>query len=894
MKRLIPSQIKEESKVIKSLSLKDLAVLLVGALLLCCVLGSSFPFPAKVAFAIVIMIFFTIAVVTFDMVKGYKILMYWFQYIPRKKKFFNITEESLNITISDCIKMNDGYVSVIEINGIDFGIFDERNQDDYISSFCVALMEITNGKIIKLEKPLDLTQYIDNNGNMLDYYCGSDFKDKEDVGVKNKIDILTNQNNRMEEINTINRVNVEAFYIVICEETADACKSVAAQVQNMLKPLGLCPKVLDERGLRLFTKITLSTDLSEFSEADPEQGVSSDKIEIKSIREKSNKIVINGEKFKILCLGKYPYFVDNAWGHDMFSIDGARVVFNFKKYDGKSVNKVISHSMTELKSRMGNIKLREDEKLKIASNYQSLEMLLEQLMYGTNEALFNTECYFMYPENKHKEIMKAIRSKGIKTNDLLFTQYDGWLSMLPFLAMPDKNNRERVSPIQASSVSAMFPFVSKQLMDEKGSYLGRTNRHLAFWDPFFKSKSRVNGNMVCFGKTGGGKSFWIKKYVLSAAVNNETVIILDPDDEYGLVCRKMKGNWIDVSGEGGGKINPLQVFPSLEKIDESGNVIIDNGDVSSHRVFLADFFRIVFPNMTENCILNLNKFLAELYDNFKIYDEWSIAQLKPTDFPIFDDFLKLIQSKIKNSEKKYDAEEISTFKRLALYIEQIAKGGVYSRLWNGYTTLEIKNKFNVFNFQNLFKNNNNVVANAQMSLLMRFFNQEVIKNREMNKNSVIVNKIVIVIDEAHNFINPRFPIALNFMATMAKQIRKYDGALVVATQNIDDFIGVSAEMKAQAGAVINACQYSMIFGLFADDLNKIKSLYSNYVGGLTQTEIDFVTKAQQGEALFMVDVNTRMLVQIDLFDGELQYIEHIRPTAENTCEVDDEKMGETA
>ena len=108
---------------------------------------------------------------------------------------------------------------------------------------------------------------------------------------------------------------------------------------------------------------------------------------------------------------------------------------------------------------------------------------------------------------------------------------------------------------------------------------------------------------------------------------------------------------------------------------------------------------------------------------------------------------------------------------------------------------------------------------------------------------------------------------------MGKQIRKYSGALTVATQNIDDFIGVSEEMKAQASAVINACQYSMIFGLFADDVNKVKELYANYNGGLTQGEIDLVTRARRGEALFIIDINTRLPMKIEIFDGELEYME---------------------
>ena len=197
----------------------------------------------------------------------------------------------------------------------------------------------------------------------------------------------------------------------------------------------------------------------------------------------------------------------------------------------------------------------------------------------------------------------------------------------------------------------------------------------------------------------------------------------------------------------------------------------------------------------------------------------------------------------------------------------------------------------MLNFQSLFANNNRIVANGQMLLLMRFLNREVIKNREYNRSADHAKRIMIVIDEAHRFINPQFPVALEFMSTMGKQIRKYDGALTVATQNIDDFVGVSAEMKAQASAVINACQYSMIFGLFADDVNKVRELYANYNGGLTQNEIDYVTRARRGDALFILDINTRLPIHIDVFQGEVKYLE---PVKETPAEAAEDPAGETA
>ena len=147
--------------------------------------------------------------------------------------------------------------------------------------------------------------------------------------------------------------------------------------------------------------------------------------------------------------------------------------------------------------------------------------------------------------------------------------------------------------------------------------------------------------------------------------------------------------------------------------------------------------------------------------------------------------------------------------------------------------------------------------------------QEIIKNKSTNDKT----NIQIVVDEAHQFINPDFPVALTFMSQMTKRIRKYGGSFVVATQNIKDFIGQNENIKAKATAVLNGCQYSAIFGLNPDDINSIIDLYKSYNGGLTKKEIESISLAKQGEVLLIIDPKTRINAKINLYYNEIKYIE---------------------
>ena len=265
-----------------------------------------------------------------------------------------------------------------------------------------------------------------------------------------------------------------------------------------------------------------------------------------------------------------------------------------------------------------------------------------------------------------------------------------------------------------------------------------------------------------------------------------------------------------------------------------------------------------------------------LYEKFNITDYTDVSKLTPKDFPVLEDLYNeveaMAEAELNNPNAlAYNKETLVILKN---NLKAFKTGGVHSKLWNGHTTLVLANDLTVLSFQSLFSANNTIVANAQMLLVMRYLMQEIIKNKNNNELYGTDKNVVVAVDEAHQFINPKFPVALDFMAQMVKRIRKYGGAMIVTTQNINDFVGLSEETKAKATAVINGCQYTMVFGLNPNDINNMIDLYKNS-GGLTQNEIDVLVDARQGEALFMVDNNTRMSVKIHLIDGEEDYI--IRP-----------------
>ena len=151
-----------------------------------------------------------------------------------------------------------------------------------------------------------------------------------------------------------------------------------------------------------------------------------------------------------------------------------------------------------------------------------------------------------------------------------------------------------------------------------------------------------------------------------------------------------------------------------------------------------------------------------------------LTMLAPSDYPIFDDLAALIDEKLAKTGDDYNR---ACLKVIENYIAKFKSGGRNSNLWNGASDFETDENFVCFDFQKLLAGKNGLTANAQMLLVLKYLENEVIKNRDYNLKNGTDRKIIVVVDEAHLFIDEKYPIALDFMYQLAKRIRKYNGML---------------------------------------------------------------------------------------------------------------------
>ncbi len=154
-----------------------------------------------------------------------------------------------------------------------------------------------------------------------------------------------------------------------------------------------------------------------------------------------------------------------------------------------------------------------------------------------------------------------------------------------------------------------------------------------------------------------------------------------------------------------------------------------------------------------------------------------------------------------------------------------------------------------------------ILSKSYLSLLLifRFIEQEVINTRELNKKGLDL-KTMIICDEAHLFIDSKYPIALDFFYQMNKRIRKYNGSFIPATQNISDWNG-NSELRNKTSTILKNSQYLFIFKLSAPDMKDVIDVYK--IGeAFNDEEQRIIISAAIGEAFYVGSTEFRTSIKI--------------------------------
>ena len=497
----------------------------------------------------------------------------------------------------------------------------------------------------------------------------------------------------------------------------------------------------------------------------------------------------------------------------------------------------------KLKAGTNNIQ----ESVEAESNLQDVIDLVANLRHA-KEPLLHCAVFIELKArdlDKLKELqndisMELTRAK-ITYDRLTLRQRDGFLSVMPMGRNQFGPLYERVLP--ASSVANLYPFNFSGKTDPRGLYIGRdkfgTN---ILVDLERRSEDKTTSNVLILGNSGQGKSYLLKLLLTNIRESGKSVICLDPEGEYMDICDALGGTYIDfMSGEH--TINPLEPKAwsdgEAENDPEAPEAFRKVTRLSQHISFLKDFFR-AYKDFNDQQIDTIELLLSKLYSMFGITDRTDYSKLRSSDYPTMQDFYMLCDKTYRDydpAQKNLYSEE--TIQQVCLGIHSMCVGAE-SKYFNGHSNITGA-LFLVFGVKGLMDTNKRL-KDAMLFNILSFMS-----NQLLGQGNTAAS-----IDELYLFLTNM--TAIEYIRNCMKRVRKKDSSIILASQNIEDFLIPS--IREYTKPMFSIPTHQFLFNAGQINANEFMDALQ-----VEPAEFDLIKYPERGTCLYRCG-NERYLLQV--------------------------------
>ena len=371
---------------------------------------------------------------------------------------------------------------------------------------------------------------------------------------------------------------------------------------------------------------------------------------------KRNSLVIGENLGKVYGAVRYPQKVDMGWLSKITNIPSTIVSVGITPIDNGSLISAISKSIVQQRGAADSAKdpLTRQRAEKAAEDGERIMQRIDQegetvammsltvMPIAQDEANFTKVC---------RRVESAFNIQKCKVRTLANLQKEGFQSISP--TYPANSTVDSIVSriIPMSTFVGGFPFASSGYNDGRGYYFAKdSNGGLVILDTWERGNDRTNSSFVIMGVAGIGKSTVVKHIMLSEYMKGTKILCIDPESEYKDMCRNLNGSWLNAGGGKNGRSNLLQIRPApRDDDDETDKLYTDEGngmsDMALHMKTLEIEFSLYLPSLTDMQKAILKQTIIELYNQFGIFWETDIRQLKATDFPILSDLHALLEKK---------------------------------------------------------------------------------------------------------------------------------------------------------------------------------------------------------------------------------------------------------
>ena len=411
----------------------------------------------------------------------------------------------------------------------------------------------------------------------------------------------------------------------------------------------------------------------------------------------------------------------------------------------------------------------QDVKTLVGSMHRNKESLMHCAVYMELIASDQTEFEIL----QNQVTVELTRAK-LNVDKLKLRQQQGFCCVSPCGYNAFGTEYERVLP--AGSVANLFPFNYSGKTDRKGFYIGKDkcgSNIVVDFDQ--RDEDKTSANILILGNTGQGKSFLMKLLLLNFLEAGKSIITLDVEHEQWEMCRAGGGCFADII-EGTYKINLLE--PRCWDTDadpydvDAPSAFRQSTRLAQHISFLKDVLRC-YKDFTTAQIDTIEILLMRLYTEWGITEETDFSQMKSEDYPILSELYDYIEIEYLNfDEQKPQLYTKEMLQQVLLGLYSMCKGAD-AKFFNGHSNLT-STRFLVFGVKGL----NEVAANVRSTILLNLLSY-------MTDKLLIEGNTVAALDELYIWMGN--PVAVEYIRNALKRVRKKNSAMLMASQNVEDF-----------------------------------------------------------------------------------------------------------
>ena len=433
--------------------------------------------------------------------------------------------------------------------------------------------------------------------------------------------------------------------------------------------------------------------------------------------------------------------------------------------------KIISNAAN--KNRMDRSNTNDLQQTVLAeSNLQDVTTIVAQ-MHRNREPLLHTAVYLelcAHDLDKLKllqtEVLTELIRSKLNVDRLLLRQQQGFQCVMPSGYNRFRDQFERVLP--ASSVANLYPFNYSGKTDPQGFYIGRDKFGSNVLVDFNRrADDKTNANILILGNSGQGKSYLLKLLLTNLRESGMHICALDPEMEYEDLTNNLGGCFIDLMS-GDYIINPLEPKTwddagSPEELDAPQTFRI-RSRLSQHISFLKDFFRS-YKDFTDREIDVIEIMLQ------KLYARWGLTD--PEDYPILSDLYAFMEEEYRSFDaKNYPLYTAEMLQSILLGLNSMCVGAE-SKFFNGHTNIT-DDSFITFGVKGLLQASRNL-KDALLFNVLSFMSDELLTQ----------GNTAASLDEFYLFLSNL--TAVEYVRNFMKRVRKKDSAVIIASQNLEDF-----------------------------------------------------------------------------------------------------------